>query len=374
VRFTVKRAVSYIVLWTLALQPSHLRFLFFSFLFFPFPFRALFPPFLFFSFSLSSSASASAPTQNVHDQTGFHSHQSRVVMKPGARETPLCEGGTGGHPLAAQYPQASLPGEFDIDIVAENWIRTFQCFLHKGKEEIYRLQDIFLAESYWRDHLCLSWDFHTWRGPDEITSFLQQHPEGCRLRRVSIERGPSDKKPQLAPIDHNGKVYGLQVFMELETLFGTGKGLARLSYDVVSQKWKAYTLYTALGELHGHAETVRSRRRPGFHYEISGTCIDFSNWQEMRMAQENFQEGLEPAVLIIGRTIILLSVCRRHQMAHNSLVGAGQAGLVSGARLAQLGVACLLIDQNRRLGDCWRKRYRRLVLHDPVWCKCFMHC
>lgn len=32
-----------------------------------------------------------------------------------------------------------------------------------------------------------------------------------------------------------------------------------------------------------------------------------------------------------------------------------------------LGVDTLMIDANARVGDNWRKRYRQLVLHDPVW-------
>lgn len=32
-----------------------------------------------------------------------------------------------------------------------------------------------------------------------------------------------------------------------------------------------------------------------------------------------------------------------------------------------LGVDTLLLDQNERIGDNWRKRYHQLVLHDPVW-------
>lgn len=32
-----------------------------------------------------------------------------------------------------------------------------------------------------------------------------------------------------------------------------------------------------------------------------------------------------------------------------------------------LGVKALIIDQNDRVGDNWRKRYHQLVLHDPVW-------
>lgn len=32
-----------------------------------------------------------------------------------------------------------------------------------------------------------------------------------------------------------------------------------------------------------------------------------------------------------------------------------------------LGIGTLMIDQNDRVGDNWRKRYHQLVLHDPVW-------
>lgn len=32
-----------------------------------------------------------------------------------------------------------------------------------------------------------------------------------------------------------------------------------------------------------------------------------------------------------------------------------------------VGVQTLIIDQNERVGDNWRKRYHQLVLHDPVW-------
>jgi cation diffusion facilitator CzcD-associated flavoprotein CzcO len=32
-----------------------------------------------------------------------------------------------------------------------------------------------------------------------------------------------------------------------------------------------------------------------------------------------------------------------------------------------LGIPTLVIDQNERVGDNWRKRYHQLVLHDPVW-------
>lgn len=49
------------------------------------------------------------------------------------------------------------------------------------------------------------------------------------------------------------------------------------------------------------------------------------------------------------------------------IVGAGQSGLMLAYRLQQLNVPTLIIDKNERIGDNWRKRYRSLVLHDPVW-------
>lgn len=50
-----------------------------------------------------------------------------------------------------------------------------------------------------------------------------------------------------------------------------------------------------------------------------------------------------------------------------AIQGGGQAGLTAAARLKMLGVDTLVVDQNERTGDNWRKRYHQLVLHDPVW-------
>lgn len=47
--------------------------------------------------------------------------------------------------------------------------------------------------------------------------------------------------------------------------------------------------------------------------------------------------------------------------------GAGHSGLMIGARLGMLGVSTLIIGKSEWIGDSWRKRYYRLVLHDPCW-------
>ena len=37
------------------------------------------------------------------------------------------------------------------------------------------------------------------------------------------------------------------------------------------------------------------------------------------------------------------------------------------ARLKRVGVPALVVDAHDRPGDAWRKRYKSLCLHDPVW-------
>ena len=49
------------------------------------------------------------------------------------------------------------------------------------------------------------------------------------------------------------------------------------------------------------------------------------------------------------------------------VVGGGQGGIALGARLRQLGVPAIVVDRHERPGDQWRKRYKSLCLHDPVW-------
>ena len=49
------------------------------------------------------------------------------------------------------------------------------------------------------------------------------------------------------------------------------------------------------------------------------------------------------------------------------IIGGGQGGIALGARLRQLGVPAIIVERNERPGDSWRKRYKSLALHDPVW-------
>ena len=49
------------------------------------------------------------------------------------------------------------------------------------------------------------------------------------------------------------------------------------------------------------------------------------------------------------------------------VIGGGQGGIGLGARLKRLGIPTIILDKHERPGDAWRKRYKSLCLHDPVW-------
>ncbi|KAL8800605.1 MAG: hypothetical protein Q9182_005067 [Xanthomendoza sp. 2 TL-2023] len=229
----------------------------------------------------------------------------------------------------------------DPQSVTTSWLQLFNDMIN-GHE--VKIEDIFLEDSYWRDLLCSTWNFHTYHGLPKISSVLNAGDRRCRLKSLSIDSSSDSKKPSICPIDFHGTIQGLQAFLTVETDVGSGRGLVKLVQDrKAGGKWKAFILFTTLQELKGHEELVHTRRPTGVDHGANSGRL---NWQERRSVEENCEGSFEPTVLIIG---------------------AGQGGLTIAARLKQLGVATLIIDRNQRVGDNWRNRYHQLVLHDSVW-------
>jgi putative flavoprotein involved in K+ transport len=133
----------------------------------------------------------------------------------------------------------------------------------------------------------------------------------------------------------NGMVEG---WFRFETAVGRGRGIFRL------QDGRCWTLLTTLQELKGFEEKAGPRRDMGVQH---GAVNDRKSWLERKQKAE----------AELGYT----------EQPYCVIIGGGQGGIALGARLKRLGVPTLILDQHERPGDAWRKRYKSLHLHDPVW-------
>jgi putative flavoprotein involved in K+ transport len=134
----------------------------------------------------------------------------------------------------------------------------------------------------------------------------------------------------------------LEALFRFVTRHGRGIGVLRLTPDAhEGNRLKAWTLLTALDELKGFEERIGRLRPRGESYSR-----DFRgpNWLDRRNSAAAYVDR-NPAVLVVG---------------------GGQAGLSTAARLAQLQVDTLIVDREPRVGDNWRKRYHALTLHNQV--------
>jgi putative flavoprotein involved in K+ transport len=204
------------------------------------------------------------------------------------------------------------------------WLAAFQTALTARDADAAAA--LFADESYWRDIVSFTWNITTVEGPAGVADLLRAtldevDPVGFRVTEESA-----------------GEDGVITAWIAFETKAGRGSGLLRLVGG------KAFTLLTTLDELKGFEEPINDRRPNGVRH---GAFRDRVTWAESR-AREATELGytVQPEVLIIG---------------------GGQGGIALGARLRQLGVPAIIVERNERPGDSWRKRYKSLALHDPVW-------
>ncbi|KAI2792439.1 hypothetical protein POX_b02477 [Penicillium oxalicum] len=260
----------------------------------------------------------------VESHAAQHNIPSRERVEPGSHNIPL-----------GKFPDTCTKPAEKPDQIATQIIDRLNQVL--SKKDTSALSQLFLHDGYWRDHLCLSWDFRTIKGSDAIAKFATASSSGIQ---VEVDHSSAFRAPHNGPIDALGEVHGVEFFIKATTTFGVGQGVVRLAQQ--ENDWKIFTISTTLLELTGHEEAINTRRPVGVKH---GMQHGRQNWQDRRNVEQEYVDR-DPAVLIIG---------------------AGQGGLTAAARLKMLGVDALIIDQEERVGDNWRRRYHQLVLHDPVW-------
>jgi Flavin-binding monooxygenase-like len=216
-------------------------------------------------------------------------------------------------------------------LLVEQWLGRFESALQA--QDAKRLGDLFADDCHWRDLLALTWNITPHEGRSTIVSGLIAAQKSAQMGSLEIADGHTPPRR----VRRAGEAVIESIF-SFETVYGRGLGVVRL---LESQPEKAWVLMTSLQEIKGHEAPIGSRRPSGAAYsrEFGGM-----NWQDRRNREQAFEDR-EPAVLIIG---------------------AGQTGLSTAARLRMLGVDSLCIDKDPRVGDSWRNRYHSLALHNQV--------
>ena len=206
----------------------------------------------------------------------------------------------------------------------EQWLSRFDEALAAGDGAA--ASELFLDDSFWRDLVSFTWNIKTVEGPAGIRDMLDHTLAHTKPRGWRIAEEPAEA---------DGVT---EAWIEFETDAGRGEGHLRL------RDGRAWTLLTSLSELKGHEEPARFGRPMGAEH---GADPERRTWLEQRQ-REQTELGYETQPEVV-------------------IVGGGQGGIALAARLRQLAVPTIVVERNERPGDSWRKRYKSLCLHDPVW-------
>ncbi len=206
----------------------------------------------------------------------------------------------------------------------QDWLARFGAACSAGRHA--EAAAMFGDDGYWRDLVAFTWNIKTAEGPAQIQAMLEATVPAAQ---------PSDWKIQGEGSEAGGVTEGWFTF---ETAVARGRGHLRLIGG------KAWTLLTTMQELKGFEEKKHGTRPKGTEH---GVVRGRRTWAEQRADEERtLGFDTQPYVLVIG---------------------GGQGGIALGARLKKLGVPTIIVEKNQRAGDSWRKRYKSLCLHDPVW-------
>jgi putative flavoprotein involved in K+ transport len=211
-------------------------------------------------------------------------------------------------------------------VVAEvdQWLSRFDDALASG--DAAAAAQLFGEDSFWRDLVAFTWNIKTVEGSAGVRDMLEH---------TLSHTNPSGWRTTEEPTEADGVT---DAWIAFETAVGRGTGHLRI------RDGTAWTLLTTLTELKGYEERARSTRPQGV---VHGADPDRETWLEARRREaDELGYKTQPEVVIVG---------------------GGQGGIALAARLRQLRVPTIVVEKNERPGDSWRKRYKSLCLHDPVW-------
>ncbi len=218
---------------------------------------------------------------------------------------------------------------------ATSWLAAFEAAL--AARDAARIGALFQPDCHWRDVLAFTWHLTPLEGRTAIAARLVAEQAHTQAHGFHL---PDGRKPPR----HVRRVgmECIEAIFEFTTAEGRGAGIIRLSpAPDGGDAMQAWLLSTTLEELRGYAEKIGDNRPSGAAYSRN---FGGDNWEDMRAKAVAYTDH-EPTVLVIG---------------------GAQAGLSIAARLNQLGVDTLVVEQWPRIGDSWRNRYHSLALHNSI--------
>ena len=207
---------------------------------------------------------------------------------------------------------------------ARSWLTRFAAALES--HDLPTAVSLFEPDACWRDLIAFTWNIRTQEGADAIRAMLTARLGDVKPTAFAIEGEPTEA---------DGVT---DAWFTFETAVARGRGHMRL------RGGQAWTFLTTMTELKGFEERKNERRIKGAEHGVSRGR---KSWLERR-TEEEARLGYEEQPYVV-------------------IVGGGQGGIGLGARLRKLGVPTIIVERNAKPGDSWRKRYKSLCLHDPVW-------
>lgn len=206
----------------------------------------------------------------------------------------------------------------------ETWLDAFNTAL--TSRNTAAAADLFEEDGLWRDFVSFTWNLKTLEGRGEITDMLDAvldhvQPAGWELTEQ--------------PTEADGVT---EAWVSFETAAARGWGHLRL------RDGKAWTLLTTMQELKGFEEQKGTNRPKGVEHTVERGRKTWLEQKQERQARLGYED--QPYCVIVG---------------------GGQGGIGLAARLRRLNVPTIVIERDENAGDSWRKRYKSLALHDPVW-------
>ena len=208
----------------------------------------------------------------------------------------------------------------------QTYLAKFEAAL--AKPDLDAAVKLFAVECYWRDLVAFTWNLKTMEGRDQVRAMLDHCLKTVKPHDWRIAEGEDATE--------SGDI--LEAWITFETQIARGYGLIRIKNGAI------WTLLTTMAELKGFEEKSGFTRPLGAKH---GVHPGVKTWTEER----------EEEAAALGHS----------KQPYVVIIGGGQGAIGLGARLRQLGVPTIIVEKNERAGDSWRKRYKSLCLHDPVW-------